>query len=994
MTLRWNTETMSTRPRLAGNVLAGREAETAKVRRFLEDAIHGTAGTLLVTGEAGVGKTALVEHACAERADQMTVLAGGCLPLTNMSVPFLPLRSALRNLGAGRPDAPEAPSFENGDSTESVPVQLDAWLDAQCRQHPVGIFVDDLQWADQSTLDVIMYLIAGPRTRRLALIATIRSGEVGEGHPLQRWLADVRRMPGTEELSLDPLDRHATAIQISGILGQPPHESLVEEVFTHTLGNAYLTRLLVTGLRPDSRHIASDMPADLAGAVLRSWTRMSPPARELSRMVAIGGVPISTVQLTRLVGAAYGGDDVPEMLHESVEAGVLDPAPDGRYWFHHPMIAEALHQSMPADERRQWHAAFADDLERELVSSADGTVETIVAIADHRHAAGQLDQASSWALKAADATQAAGGNAESARLLSRALALCGEAPTGALSRRELLVRLVSATEMTGADFDELNAIETLLEELDPAAEPLYAADLLIRRSSLRFATGLSFYSVDEAREVVNLIKNHPESAQYASSLASLALAEYWNADPNAHDHATESLEIASRSGDLRALAYSLFVNGLGAAFEEHNDRSVALAAQSAVLALEANDPVALVAAAVVEAAGLNAWSTRVYAESLRKRRMQMSEIEAPHPYVAILAGWEASAWIAIGDWQEGLGCLRVALGANPGPLADVQARLTAARLATLQGRAGEARGHLDRAEEIFQESAAYRQFEFDAVRAQVCLAEGRASDALDAALSGLDSSGVQPTMCEWLLPLASRALADLAEQARDRGQNPQPHIDAVDSLVTRFPDIVRDFGEPTEAWDRQITALAALYGAEVARAHRSPDAAGLWNAAAVLFNAAKLPWEEAYSYQRYAQALLIDGVGLRAEAADAVRAGLSLARSLGAEPVIEALTVLAVAAHIPVLDVQPEMRSGDDPIRSGLTARERVILSHLLAGRTYGEIARELFISEKTVSSHVSNLLRKTGAKNRIDLARLVAKQDGPHPGHERTTSDAVQPDV
>ncbi len=195
-------------------------------------------------------------------------------------------------------------------------------------------------------------------------------------------------------------------------------------------------------------------------------------------------------------------------------------------------------------------------------------------------------------------------------------------------------------------------------------------------------------------------------------------------------------------------------------------------------------------------------------------------------------------------------------------------------------------------------------------------------------------------------------------------------------------------GEPTEAWDRQIGALTALYSAEVARAHRSPDAAGLWKSAVALSNAAKLPWEEAYSYQRQAEALLIDGVGVRGEAAAAVRAGLSLARSLGAEPVVDALNMLAVAAHIPVEEVHSVVRSEDGAIRSDLTDRERVILSHIVAGRTYGEIAREFFISEKTVSSHVSNLLRKTGTKNRIDLARLMSNQEGRHLDHQRTTSD------
>lgn len=329
---------MSTSSRVAEDVFAGREAEISELRRFLEDAVHGTAGMMLVTGEAGVGKTSLVEHALAEFVDQMMVLAGGCLPLTSMSVPFLPLRSALRDLDASRTCVAPTPTFESGGSTESVLVLLDAWLDAQCSEQPVAFFVDDLQWADQSTLDAIMYLVAGRRARRLALVATIRTDEVGEEHPLHRWLADVRRMPGTETLSLLPLDRHATATQISGILGKPPHETLVDDVFSRTRGNPYLTRLLMAGLRPDSRHIASDMPADLAGAVLRSWTRVSAPARQLNRLVAIGGAPMSAATLTRLAGVTHSAAGVSLLLQESVAAGVLKPTQDGRYWFHHPMI--------------------------------------------------------------------------------------------------------------------------------------------------------------------------------------------------------------------------------------------------------------------------------------------------------------------------------------------------------------------------------------------------------------------------------------------------------------------------------------------------------------------------------------------------------------------------------------------------------------------------------------------------------------------------------
>lgn len=112
------------------------------------------------------------------------------------------------------------------------------------------LVVDDLPWADQSTLDVMMYVLAGLADRRLAVLATIRSGEVTENHPLRRWLADTRRLPGVSELRLDRLDRAATAEQLVGLLGGPPHERLVDQVYARTDGNAYLTTLLARGLRP------------------------------------------------------------------------------------------------------------------------------------------------------------------------------------------------------------------------------------------------------------------------------------------------------------------------------------------------------------------------------------------------------------------------------------------------------------------------------------------------------------------------------------------------------------------------------------------------------------------------------------------------------------------------------------------------------------------------------------------------------------------------
>ena len=365
---------------------------------------------------------------------------------------------------------------------------------------------------------------------------------------------------------------------------------------------------------------------------------------------------------------------------------------------------------------------------------------------------------------------------------------------------------------------------------------------------------------------------------------------------------------------------------------------------------------------------------RVGAGLIRRRRDQASAFGAPHSYIAFFAASEASAWVAVGEWEEGVRSLRVALGASPGELADIQARLAAARLAAAQGRVGEARGHLDRADEIVQDASAFRISQFDAVRAFVCLAENRPADAFESAMSGLRAEGVPPTGCEWLLPLAARSLADQAEAARDRALDPGAFITAADSLVRRFPEIVKDFGVPTELWNRQIGALADWYAAEIARAKRAPNESELWRRTIAACQGCQLAWEEAYAYWRYAEALLVDGSGERAAAAEALRRGVRRAEQLGAIPELDAMTALAATARITLVEVTEPVLSVPDSLTGSLTPRERTVLQYIVAGRTYREIARELFIGEKTVSTHVSSLLRKTGARNRVELALLVSR--------------------
>ncbi|MGB5953255.1 MAG: ATP-binding protein, partial [Ornithinimicrobium sp.] len=233
---------MDARRSVATTTFVERVVEQAAISDVIGEAADGRAGALLVWGDAGVGKTALMEHVCSRAGAGVIVVSGGCLPLSAQTVPFLALISATRSADPGL--APPAGLWEAGRLATRVPVAFDQWLSDLCRKCAVVLTIDDLHWADQSTLDVLMYVLAGPADRPLAVIATVRRGDVGELHPLHQWLAHVRRLPRVNEVDLGTLDRVGTAEQVAGLMQTTPHQSLIDDVFARSRGNAYLNRLM------------------------------------------------------------------------------------------------------------------------------------------------------------------------------------------------------------------------------------------------------------------------------------------------------------------------------------------------------------------------------------------------------------------------------------------------------------------------------------------------------------------------------------------------------------------------------------------------------------------------------------------------------------------------------------------------------------------------------------------------------------------------------
>jgi DNA-binding CsgD family transcriptional regulator len=942
----------------------GRSDELAELASVLDAVRSGRGRAVLVTGDAGVGKTRLVQRAAAQ-AEGFLVLTGTCLPLSSLSVPLLPLRSALAAVAVA-----QRPALDG--TGQGAAEEFDRWLELACAQQPVALVVDDLQWADPATLDVLMWVIAGLAPRRLAVLATVRRGEAGLGHPLHRWTADVRRMPGFTQLSVGPLDLDETRDQVAGVLGDVPHDRLVHEVFDRTGGNAYLTQLLVTGLSATATGLGDGaLPEDLSAAVLRAWHLLSPAARELSRVIAVGGRVARGTALSDASALAGVGDPGP-LLRECVEAGVFDVHSGDGYWFHHPLQAEALEASLAAPERHRLHAAFAALLEADL----DGTspdLATAILVADHHHRADNAEAALRWSLRGADIAEADGAHAEAVTLLRRAI----QVETGVAdhdgSPSRWWSRLREAAARSGDLTEELVAVETLLAggELDGAD----AAELVVRRQHLRFATGAGFLDQAEMERAVALSAGAPRSWQHALASAEAAHAALWAEDPRAAELADLGVERARVCGHPRALAHALAASSMSALFDGRDVEALTLATEAVDWAAQARDGFAFVQAGLWEANALEFRLPERYFDLLRRRRIQLVALGAPHPFVAWLAVVEASSQLHHGEWEITRQRLREALGSTPGEFVDVIGRLTAAELAARQGRPQEAMGHLTRADELFAETSTFLPFQFDACRAIVRHATGDPRGCVTAALAGTATPGIPPTMCEWLLPLAARGLADLAQTARDAGEDARELVAEADDLESRFPHVIRDAALGS-GYEVIVEGLEALYQAELGRARGAQALGSAWCGVAERVHG-RLPWEECYALWRAAESLFNEGRSQRARAVDALRDAHALAQRLEAAPDLAQIEALARGARVP-LDA-PATRPIAAPSASALSAlaltpRESEVLAHVVAGRTYGEIARALVLSEKTVSSLVSHLLSKTGCANRVDLARWATR--------------------
>ncbi|MFI6830793.1 AAA family ATPase [Kribbella sp. NPDC050241] len=972
--------------------IAGRVEELAILGAVIQGAVQNEPSAAFVHGEAGVGKTRLVSTAC-DLASGVTVLWGRCVRFGAVDSPYVPLFSALQGwLETAAPalvaevlDAvPRAgellPSL-GGTAAES-PVRLLTLLDglvtAIASHQPTVLVVDDVQWADVASRDAMAYLINGFRDQRLAVITTYRDEELAVGDPMHSWLADLRRLPLVRDVRLERLTRDETEQQLTLIMGGRPEQRLTDAVVQRSDGNPYLSELLIQGLPASTPELPADPPAELTGALLAAWHGLSVSAREVVRILAVAGRPSGIDDLT-LVAAAFGTgrEALSTALVEATARGIVVALDSTTCWFRHPLLAEVLYATFVPGEAAPYHAAWAKTLQTGTPAGID-EVRWQGDLALHYEGAHDLPACLEASLRAADLARRIKAIREEAVHLRRAARLwpaVHREDNDAEGEVDLLERVARTTSQVGLTEASYEAWSRASQLVDPAADPLRASRVLIEWSDQAWETGnIAAEPLGDAHRAVELSRGFPDSPEYAMALANLGDSEAWVDDlESAQRHTDEAVRAAHRSGAVEALAIAYDARAFAYSREQQSDRDSAEALRYALLT---GDPSLI---------GSGSFSRSNYL-LYRGRDIESCQVEltAFHQLLeagatgdAVYLGGSASRWLMeMAELSEASVVLRECLSLTGPPNAAAKVRLGAAVLAVRRGDVDLARNHLKRAKELIPSVEVRPMLEAPPILTEYLLATGRPAAALDLLSRTMLPHSVDPRVNDRMLMWGARAAADLAQHARD-------HRDAagekaaqarLDDLVRLRDSIAYPPFEVLVPDDPIQPAMRALYLAESARCRADDPTSGIWAEAVDRCAAAGMKWEQVVATWRWAAALLDQGDS-RATAAGPLRAAHRIATDVGALPLQQRLEESAAVAAIRLDEPQRSLPSASQPSPfDSLTKREQEVLSYLVAGRTYPEIAAALFISEKTVSTHVSHVLRKTGTSSRRQVAALALR--------------------
>ena len=941
--------------------LVGRAAELARLRDLLDSVVAEGSRLALVGGDAGSGKTTVVDAfvhelvtSAADRGAQ--VIRGQCVPLGGDGLPYAPIVGALRELitrhgrdqvlewaGASRvglgalvPDLIAPPSDPEGLRLQLFEAVARLWETA-ARTGPLVVVIEDLHWADESTRHLLRFLTGALTDASVLVIATYRTDELDRRHPLRPFLAEVGRLAGVSRLEIGGLSRPEVAELLGRLLGRTPSGVAVDLVHRRSEGLPYF----VTELATSASRGCVDMPDTLRDALNVRVQRLSDRTQETLQVAAVAGPRVEHALLETISDRTPAELDVD--LREAVDAGILVVDDDG-YVFRHALLREVVHEDMLPGRHTRLHARFAALLE-DRPELAPGTAS--VEIAHHWSAAHDVQKAFRWSLTAAGAESSA--HFEALKMYERALELWDRVddPESVAGSHVSLLDRAAATARDAGEIERSLALtkQALAETPDDAP----VADVIRRwaERGQRLSSLMRPGAVESLRTAADLLPAEAESKFRARVLNQLAMVSTLSG-VDATEVAREAVAAAVEAGSPVTESHARNTLGVCLVIRGHEDDGLVELLRAGELGQGSRGTMLRFWINYSDALCL----AGRYAEAV-EQALAGVEVAAglglERSTGAMLAGNAAEPLLALGEWDRANRLVERSLELDPPAHHLAHLRLLQCWLRLQTGRLDEAEAILTEFRGLITGPQVAPQYSSQVIRLDVelALATGdvdRAWADLEVAFEHWDRFHVAhryPLL--WLAGAAARA----ADRIDGGGRSIR--------VLSAYEQV-----EPVRA--RQI--WGPLIEAELA------DTVDGWRVAWVATASPERPcYVRSYAGLRLAQHLVSRRE--RGEAREVLAAATESADRIGASSVGERLGALAARAGL----TSAGSAAGAPGLLATLTTRELEVLRLVAVGRTNGEIGTELFISTKTASVHVSNILAKLGVGARGEAAALAHRE-------------------
>ena len=987
--------------RSSSPILVGRDTAIAELWGALDAVETDPRRVILVEGEAGIGKTRVLAALVADlagRSPATQVLSGRCIELGQGALPYGAIAEILDELGHASTDplagralrlrdhlsgALNEPAGEaSAESRGRVFIELRDVVVSAAGDQPLLLIIDDLHWADQSTLDVIAYLSSRLVATPIVLVLAYRSDEIDRRHPLRPLLAALQRGSVLSHVALGPLGEGEIWQQAAAILGDGADDAFVRRVVDLADGNPFHVEELLALGGP-----WASLPASLRSVMLARIERLDEAALSVVREAAVIGREVDEELLSAT--GEWDPTELREALRSAVDEFIFVPTADGRrYRFRHALLREAVYDDLLPADRIALHRRVADVLDAGTGGFARSPVLAAVELARHRDAGLQVEAARHAFATAGDLAMRARAWNEAASAFDRVLELDASLGRDLDGEAYALACVASrALWYAGKSGPARALLESTLDRAGPRIDPLDVGAGWIQLANLLNDIGeddAAKEATDRARAITPRHPPNPVRVQVMGSLAS-----HWmivSRSRRAVRLATCVIAMADAMGLTYLSAEARAQRGpallaLGRIDEARRDAEVGRA-----YAESPGDPWSL--GVVLFNFGGSLFEVGAFEEGLA----QMVEASAIGTELGMESSWHpwvhasaASYSFWLGRWDEADRHLAIAeshpLSGQPLSIAAYVRAMLAAH------RQDDAKFSLALADS----QRAAPNIPIHAVLSRIAhtrnlLLHDDPESAMEVVAAGLSELADTDDLSSrtMLATLGAEAAADAAERQRARRDATtaatwaeRSHAHAAFCQDLSDGRIVRDsIGSPI------TIAHAAAAAAHASRAAGIADPEACLRAADA-YDDTKAVQLAAWARYRVAEAALTAGDP------DLARRTLieasTTARRVGDAALTARIEDLARRARIDLVEAtgpaddrpqggKPSQRVPVDDNPWHLTDREMEVLGLVAEGLTNREISRRLFITEKTASSHVTHILDKLGVSSRTEAALAAAR--------------------